>query len=478
MSVHDPRLPPPGPAPEQNARVGRSPVPPLLRRVASDEYTALPWTRADRRALARLAPTLDDAARAARVDPGTYAYDRRATAATRRAVDDAAGGGYYPIPPEAERDPVAAEVAFGGHEPVVDVQTHLVRPSRMHGAHAAALEGFLRMTDPERWPDAVDPERLDAAQWAAAVLGASETAVAVLTSTPGGDHAGVLTNPDIGAARDLVDRYAGTGRVRTHAIVHPNVDGDVDRMLGWHETLRPDGWKAYTLWAPPGDPAGGWFLDDEVGNEFLEQVRTLGAKPVAVHKGIAGPIPGSEPATASPRDVGPAARAFPALTFHVYHSGYEPDPRGEEGPSAERAPTRGVDRLVASLRDAGIGPGANVYAELGSTWFLVARKPREAAHVLGKLLLAVGPERILWGTDCVWYGSPQPLVDAFRAFTIPQWMQEQHGYPALTPAVKARVLGTNAAAVYGVDLDAARRWPGERMEWLDEARPLLAQVLA
>ena len=29
------------------------------------------------------------------------------------------------------------------------------------------------------------------------------------------------------------------------------------------------------------------------------------------------------PAGASPRDVGPAARAFPDLTFVVYHSGYE-----------------------------------------------------------------------------------------------------------------------------------------------------------
>ncbi len=453
-------------------------MPPLLRRIASDEYAPLPWTARDRRALARLAPALADGARAARVEVPTYVHDRRATAASLRAIDDAAGGGFYAVEGDALHDEQAADATFAGRGPVVDVQTHLVRPSRMHGAHAAALAGFLHMTDPQRWPDGqIDPQRISAAEWATAVRGSSETAVAGLTSTPGGDHEGVLTNPDIAAARDLVDRYAGTGRVRTHAIVHPNVDGDLDRMLGWSETLQPDGWKAYTLWAPPGDPVGGWFLDDDTGIAFLERVRALGRKPVAVHKGIAGPIPGSEPAAASPRDVGPAARAFPDLTFLVYHSGYEPDPHGEEGAFDAADPSRGVDRLVASLRDAGIGPDGNVYAELGSTWFLVARKPREAAHVLGKLLLALGPGRILWGTDCVWYGSPQPLIDAFRAFTIPVWMQEQFGYPELSQETKDAILGANAAVPYGIDLDAQRRWPRERTEWLDEARPMLAQLL-
>lgn len=33
------------------------------------------------------------------------------------------------------------------------------------------------------------------------------------------------------------------------------------------------------------------------------------------------------------------------------------------------------------------------------------------------LLKQFGPSRILWGTDSTWYGSPQSLIDAFRAFT-------------------------------------------------------------
>jgi hypothetical protein len=68
-----------------------------------------------------------------------------------------------------------------------------------------------------------------------------------------------------------------------------------------------------------------------------------------------------------------------------------------------------------------------------SMWFLMPRRQREAAHVLGKLLRAVGEDRILWGTDSIWYGPPQFLIDAFRAFTVPPRFQEEFGYPALTP---------------------------------------------
>jgi predicted TIM-barrel fold metal-dependent hydrolase len=133
-----------------------------------------------------------------------------------------------------------------------------------------------------------------------------------------------------------------------------------------------------------------------------------------------------------------------------------------------------VSRLVTSLAESGIGAGRNVWAELGSTWFLMLRRPREAAHVLGKLLLAVGPDRILWGTDSVWYGPPQSLIDAFRRFTIPEAMQERYGYPALTPAIKAAILGGNAMTLYGVDLPAPSRTDG----WWADARAELARRLA
>ncbi len=425
---------------------------PLLALRSTDEFDPLPPTTSDERAAAHLAENLVGRAGRIGLAPDEYLLDRRGTAAALRAIDRAHGGGFYPVDPAAELDAAAAEQAFGGDAPVIDVQTHFVDPGRWDRPSAAPLGGFLEMVDPERWGGGVDPRLIDAAEWVSLLFGTSETAVALLTSTPGAADDNVLTNPQIAAAREVVDRYAGTGRVLTHTIVHPNLGpAELEEMAGWRAQLDPSGWKVYTLHGPPtaASPTGGWFLDDdEVGLPFLEHVRRLGPRVVATHKGLGGPVPDASVAAASPRDVGPAARAFPDIDFVVYHSGYERNPHGTEGPYDPAG--QGVDRLVASVAGAGIGPGGNVYAELGSTWFLMLRRPAEAAHVLGKLLVALGPDRILWGTDSIWYGSPQPLIDAFRAFVIPESFQERYGYPALSPETKEKILSHNARQVYGV----------------------------
>ena len=450
-------------------------VPSLLRPRSSDEYAPVPWDDRLRRAAAITAERV----------VAWASDDRRTTATVLRALDEVAGGGFYPVAAEAERDLAAADAVFASTGPVIDVQTHLIDPARWHGAGADALAGYLRMVDADRWRDAVDPHLLDAAVWATHVFASSETAIALLTSTPGDADHNVLLNPQIAAARELVDRYAGAGRVKTHTIVHPNVGpAELDRMGDLDDALRPSGWKCYPLYGPPtaASPTGGWFLDDdEIGFPFLERVRASRAPVVAVHKGIGGPIPSASVAAASPRDIGPAAAAFPDVTFLVYHSGYERDPDGEEGafdPDAPPDALTGVDRLVSSLAGAGIAPGANVYAELGSTWYLMLRRPVEAAHVLGKLLGAVGPDRIVWGTDSIWYGSPQPLIDSFRTFEIPERMQEQFGYPALTREIKAKILGVNARSVYGItDDDVARATADRARDWVAALQPTIADAI-
>ncbi len=448
--------------------------PPLLAARSSDEYEPMPLRPVDQQVIDLAASTGEVAAARLGVDEPTWFAGRMGTAATLRALNEAHGDAFYDVPLDATTDQVAVDDVFAAKGPVIDVQTHLVRPSRGTTRAAGALFGFLRMVDADRWTDPVDLTQLSAPAWAACVFGGSETSVALLTSTPGQPGQNVIDNADIAAAREIMDRYAGTGRVLGHTIVHPNLGpSELESMEGWRDDLKPSGWKVYTLWDPPGSPGQGWFLDDERhGIPFLERVTALGPPIVCAHKGIAGPIPSSAPAAASPRDIGPAARLYPDIQFVVYHSGYDPDPTGEEGAHVDD-PDRGVSRLVTSLTAAGIGPGSNVWAELGSTWFLMLRRPREAAHVLGKLLLAVGPERILWGTDSVWYGPPQSLIDAFRTFTIPESMQEQFGYPALTPTIRTAILGGNATRLYGIGTPP----PPTDAIWLAEARAELARRL-
>ena len=302
----------------------------------------------------------------------------------------------------------------------------------------------------------------------------SETSLAVLTSAPGTEDINILSNTEIAGTRELVDRLAGTGRLLHHSIVHPNLPGELGRMHEIVKLYRPSGFKVYTLYGndPSSSNAGrGWMLDDEhYGIPFLQRAQELGVKIICAHKGLSGLAP-----TGSPRDIGPAAAAFPDLNFLVYHSGYEvPKSDGEDETGESEFKTgpqqQGTDRLIQSLHDSGINPGANVYAELGSTWYLLIKRPEEAVHVLGKLLLALGEDNILWGTDSVWYGSAQPLIDAFRAFQIPEEYQERFGYPALTDKLKAKILGLNAAKVYGVDPERAlQQSRNDDLGWIKQA---------
>jgi hypothetical protein len=73
-----------------------------------------------------------------------------------------------------------------------------------------------------------------------------------------------------------------------------------------------------------------------------------------------------------------------------------------------------------------------------------------AAHIMGQLMKFMGPDRILFGSDSVWYGSPQWQIDALWRFQIPEAMRKKFGYPELTQAAKRKILGLNAAKLYDV----------------------------
>ena len=193
-------------------------------------------------------------------------------------------------------------------------------------------------------------------------------------------------------------------------------------------------WKSYTHVGRP------WRLDDDTGEAFLALVEEIGPPIVCVHKGLGG----------DPSDVGPAAAAHPDIAFVAYHSGYETSV-GRRAPTRPGRPTAASTGSSSPCAGPGIRPGGNVYAELGTTWRMLMADPDQAAHLLGKLIAALGPGNVLWGTDSIWYGSPQDQIDAFRTFEITAEAQERFGYAPLTSEVKAGILAGNAARLYGVD---------------------------
>ena len=214
-------------------------------------------------------------------------------------------------------------------------------------------------------------------------------------------------------------------------------------------------WKTYTQWGPDGK---GFFLDDEPGIALIEKARKLGIRNIAIHKGLAFGPQSYEHSTCV--DVGRVAKRYPDVNFLIYHSGYVAGQK--EGPY-DAAKTDGIDALVTSLQANGVKPGGNVYAELGSTWRFLMRDPDSAAHALGKLFKACGESNVLWGTDSVWYGSPQDQIQAFRTFQIAPELRTRHGYPEITPALRAKVFGLNALKVYSLPDDVVRRHVKDRV---------------
>ena len=310
-------------------------------------------------------------------------------------------------------------------------------------------------------------------------------------------------------------------------------------------------WKIYTPWGDAPNTSG-WWLDDPVGLAFLQQVKSVGntygvPKMVCAHKGFA--LPGFDQRTAATRDVGVVASMpdFQDVTFIIYHSGYDTvaslaNPQGlgkSSGPypdaNEQPSPTfpasdysytsessisscdRGVLNFIKALRenhwDAESNKGKlafnpygttkgnvpNVYAELGSVFRDYASNPVNATYLLCNLFKYVGPKRVCWGTDSLWYGSPQSLIQAFRALDmtnvtdssgniicqnpfynipygmdgdvdeptidtrvgsnyltqyrgIPSWPTD--GRPHLERSIRNGVFGRNAAVPYRVDPDA------------------------
>jgi uncharacterized protein len=359
-------------------------------------------------------------------------------------------GGCFVIPRESMIDRLAADACLGGDDFIMDVQGHLLEydldPATRHRRFWG--DQFPQVNCGDDDPRAC----FSMTHFMEEIFLRSDTSMVVLSGLPIHPEGSPLSMEVMAETRRVALGLARDDRVLLHAQMLPHLSPPwagheaMERTVADHSIA---GWKTFTHFT---DPANGnhFFLDDhdlsapQVGRPFIEKSLELGIRVICVHKGLSG---GSR--WASPVDIGPVARDYPEMNFVVYHCGFET--AITEGPYTEATRNRGVNRLISSLRDAGVGPGSNVYGELGSIWWFLMRTPTEAAHVLGKLLVHLGEDRILWGTDSIFYGSPQDQIQAMRAFQITRAFQDQYGYPALDGLRKRKIFGLNAATLYGVE---------------------------
>ena len=91
---------------------------------------------------------------------------------------------------------------------------------------------------------------------------------------------------------------------------------------------------------------------------------------------------------------------------------------------------------------------------------------------------------MLWGTDSIWYGSPQDQIQAFRTFQIAPRLREQHGYAEITPALRAKIFGLNGAKVYNLSAADVKKHTArdeiahERVAYEDRPRPAFPHLWA
>ncbi|WP_420465928.1 amidohydrolase family protein [Panacagrimonas sp.] len=360
-------------------------------------------------------------------------------------------GGFYDLPPDAALDREVAEAALDKQEFIFDVQGHFVNPSGAwlqtlpEGARPLSGMGKAACTLADEPGERSYLQCLSGEEFVKDVFLDSDTDLMVLSFVPSTFEGEPLKMEEAHATARIVEKLRGTHRLYLHARVNPNLDGDVQRMDEMAERYPVAAWKTYTQWGADGR---GFFLDDAPGIAMIERARKLGVRNIAVHKGIPFGRRSYEHSTCV--DIGRVAKRYPDVNFLIYHAGFVPG--AGEGPYDPQR-SDGIDALVTSLKVNGIAPGGNVYPELGSTWRYLMRDPDAAAHALGKLIQACGPDNLLWGTDSIWYGSPQDQIQAFRTFQIAAELRERHGYAEITPELRAKVFGLNALKLYPVPDD-------------------------
>jgi hypothetical protein len=363
-------------------------------------------------------------------------------------------GGFFDLPVEAAAEPEAAAASLQTSEFIFDVQGHYVDPTQawLKVAPEAAFQWAPKAGC--ALADGKTPRShlacLTSEEFVKDVFLDSDTDMMVLSFVPARRDASPLEIESADAVRRIVDRMEGNHRLLIHGRVNPNQPGDVEDMAMLRDRWNVAAWKTYTQWGPEGT---GFYLDDEIGIRFIEEARRLGVRVICVHKGL--PFGQNSYEHSQCRDIGPVAKRFPDVSFLIYHSGFVAEI--EEKAYGQNTGGDGIDTLIRSLLEHGIKPGSNVYAELGSTWRFLMREPDQAAHALGKLLKYCGPDNVLWGTDSIWYGSPQDQIQAFRAFQIAPEFREKHGYPEITPELRAKIFGLNATRPYRISAEEVKQ---------------------
>jgi len=349
---------------------------------------------------------------------------------------------------------------------VFDVQTHFVRDDFKHDE----LLGLAQFAS-EHWNPKMKAEgtnslaRYKFQNYVKEIYYDSDTNLALLSGAPFDDPSWwLLSNEQIVSARQMINDFAGSRRLLAHSVITPKQPGWMDEVDKAIEVYKPDSWKSYTIGDPLGPSKFPWRLDDEqLMYPFYEKAVKAGINTLCIHKGLLPPdyersFAGVwEYATAW--DIGKAAKDWPQMNFVIYHAALRPFTELPDQAWAEFEAS-GRIKWASDLAEIPQRFGVtNVYAEIGTAFANSAvTHPKFCAAFMGTLIKGFGVDHVMWGTDSVWYGSPQWQIEALRRLEIPEDMQKKYSFAPLGGAnsgVKQLIFGINATRLYRINLRAA-----------------------
>jgi len=361
---------------------------------------------------------------------------------------------------------------------IIDVQNHFTQgfPLRFRTAEFMKNMGFDLKNDVDSY---------SFANYVKEIFFDSETSMSVISGVPGREtnkddegrilegrdrRGGLLPSWLMSTSKKKVNDLAGSQRALCQGNCAPNHYWDTannkpnfselfEQMEREHNKYKIDSWKWYCH-TDPGRSGNGFKLDDEkMTYPFYEKSKEMGMKLYSIHKGYA-----SQSRTlghlAHPGDVEKAARDHPDLNFIIYHSAMKHGP-GEPEFQDDKFfdPTTGDfawhdDLMKIKQRNPKMD---NVYCEIGSSYGTLAIvHPEMCMHLIGKNVKHYGSDHVIWGTDCLWWGSPQWVIDSFKRFQISDELCDKFGYKKLSKKDKAKIFGLNAARLYGVNVKEKR----------------------
>ncbi len=208
-------------------------------------------------------------------------------------------------------------------------------------------------------------------------------------------------------------------------IKHKGVKNTIWEMEYW---VKEKGAKIFKFF-PPEDT----YINDPDLWPFYKKAEELDIV-LDIHTGFCWTPPGKSK-YALPIQIDDVARDFPGLKINAFHMGYP---------------------YCDDLNMVAMGH-PNVYVCLSLLVPWACNAPRKFAKIIGEALRWVGPDKITWGTDYAGFGlQVGAAVLGLREFQIPEDMQRDYGFPAITDEDRRKIFGGNLARLMGIDTTVRR----------------------